>query len=105
MYSKRLLIAVITEAWVKRITLCVMLGHLPAPGTVNTVKTDQEMVDYSGGGDDHNDNDSVVGKSLPVGNEAVEPLVEDISANLTVYVRVLKDPTGVLWHNFLKYAP
>lgn len=30
------------------------------------------------------------------------PLVEDDRANLTAYVRVVKDPTGVLWHNFLK---
>lgn len=31
------------------------------------------------------------------------PMVEDNSANLTAYVRVLKDPTGVLWHNFINY--
>jgi len=37
--------------------------------------------------------------------ERARPLVEDESANLTAYVRVVKDPTGVLWHNFLKYAP
>ena len=30
------------------------------------------------------------------------PLVENDSAKLTAYVRVLKDPTGVLWHNFVK---
>ena len=30
------------------------------------------------------------------------PMVEDGEANVTAYVRVLKDPTGVLWHNFLK---
>lgn len=30
------------------------------------------------------------------------PLVEDDRANLTAYVRVVKDPTGVLWHNFVK---
>lgn len=40
-------------------------------GTMNTAKTDQEMVDYNGGGDDLNDNDIVVGKFLPVANEAV----------------------------------
>ncbi|KAL9110757.1 MAG: hypothetical protein Q9227_004749 [Pyrenula ochraceoflavens] len=31
------------------------------------------------------------------------PLIENDSANLTAYVRVLKDPTGVLWHNFEGY--
>lgn len=31
------------------------------------------------------------------------PLVENDSAKLTAYVRVLKDPTGVLWHNFVNY--
>jgi ubiquitin carboxyl-terminal hydrolase 7 len=30
------------------------------------------------------------------------PMVEDDSANVTAYVRIIKDPTGVLWHNFLK---
>lgn len=31
------------------------------------------------------------------------PMVEDNQANITAYVRVLKDPTGVLWHNFINY--
>lgn len=30
------------------------------------------------------------------------PLVENDCAKMTAYVRVLKDPTGVLWHNFIK---
>lgn len=30
------------------------------------------------------------------------PMVEDNAANVTAYIRVLKDPTGVLWHNFIK---
>jgi len=30
------------------------------------------------------------------------PLVEGDTAKMTAYVRVLKDPTGVLWHNFIK---
>ena len=30
------------------------------------------------------------------------PTIEEDSADVTVYVRVLKDPTGVLWHNFVK---
>lgn len=32
------------------------------------------------------------------------PLVQDEEAKITAYVRVVKDPTGVLWHNFNKYA-
>jgi ubiquitin carboxyl-terminal hydrolase 7 len=31
------------------------------------------------------------------------PTIEDESADVTVYVRVLEDPTGVLWHNFVNY--
>ncbi|KAK0873290.1 ubiquitin-specific protease ubp15 [Friedmanniomyces endolithicus] len=31
------------------------------------------------------------------------PLVEGDMARVTAYVRVLKDPTGVLWHNFVNY--
>ncbi|KAK3113499.1 ubiquitin-specific protease ubp15 [Teratosphaeriaceae sp. CCFEE 6253] len=31
------------------------------------------------------------------------PLVEGDTARMTAYVRVLKDPTGVLWHNFVNY--
>lgn len=31
------------------------------------------------------------------------PLVENDNAKMTAYVRVLKDPTGVLWHNFVNY--
>ena len=32
----------------------------------------------------------------------MRPTVEGESADVTVYVRVLEDPTGVLWHNFIK---
>lgn len=32
-----------------------------------------------------------------------KPIIEDDAAEVTVFVRVLKDPTGVLWHNFQKY--
>lgn len=32
------------------------------------------------------------------------PLVDNQEACLTAYVRVVKDPTGVLWHNFQKYV-
>ena len=30
------------------------------------------------------------------------PLVQNDEAIITAYVRVVKDPTGVLWHNFQK---
>ncbi|KAJ6256642.1 Ubiquitin carboxyl-terminal hydrolase [Drechslerella dactyloides] len=30
-------------------------------------------------------------------------MVEDDKANITAYVRIVKDPTGVLWHNFVNY--
>lgn len=30
-------------------------------------------------------------------------LINDGQINLTIYVRILKDPTGVLWHNFVNY--
>ncbi|KAH7889278.1 hypothetical protein F5I97DRAFT_1934219 [Phlebopus sp. FC_14] len=33
----------------------------------------------------------------------LRPTIEDESADVTVYVRVLEDPTGVLWHNFVNY--
>ncbi|KAF8509282.1 hypothetical protein JB92DRAFT_2947613 [Gautieria morchelliformis] len=31
------------------------------------------------------------------------PTIEEDSADVTVFVKVLKDPTGVLWHNFVNY--
>ncbi|OQO13895.1 hypothetical protein B0A48_00770 [Cryoendolithus antarcticus] len=34
---------------------------------------------------------------------ADRPLVEGDTARVTAYIRVLKDPTGVLWHNFVNY--
>ncbi|PGH35753.1 ubiquitin carboxyl-terminal hydrolase 7 [[Emmonsia] crescens] len=36
-------------------------------------------------------------------NDKGTPLVENEAANLTAYVRVVKDPTGVLWHSFQNY--
>ncbi|KAF7712240.1 Ubiquitin carboxyl-terminal hydrolase [Penicillium ucsense] len=39
--------------------------------------------------------DSFEGKNVP--------LVQDDEAMVTAYVRVVKDPTGVLWHNFHNY--
>ncbi|KAI9847957.1 MAG: hypothetical protein M1837_001474 [Sclerophora amabilis] len=35
--------------------------------------------------------------------DADRPLVEGDAANMTAYVRIVKDPTGVLWHNFVNY--
>jgi ubiquitin carboxyl-terminal hydrolase 7 len=29
-------------------------------------------------------------------------LIDNDEVNITVYIRVVEDPTGVLWHNFLK---
>lgn len=31
------------------------------------------------------------------------PLVENENVMFSVYMRIMKDPTGVLWHNFHKY--
>ncbi|KAL8810807.1 MAG: hypothetical protein Q9223_002107 [Gallowayella weberi] len=31
------------------------------------------------------------------------PMVENDAVNVTAYVRIYKDPTGVLWHNFINY--
>ena len=30
------------------------------------------------------------------------PMIENDEVNVTAYVRIYKDPTGVLWHNFNK---
>ena len=32
------------------------------------------------------------------------PILESDAADVSVFVRVLEDPTGVLWHNFVKCA-
>jgi ubiquitin carboxyl-terminal hydrolase 7 len=29
-------------------------------------------------------------------------MIENDAVNVTAYVRIYKDPTGVLWHNFIK---
>ncbi|KAI9758437.1 MAG: hypothetical protein M4579_003067 [Chaenotheca gracillima] len=34
---------------------------------------------------------------------ADRPMVEGDAANVTTYIRIVKDPTGVLWHNFVNY--
>lgn len=39
----------------------------------------------------------------PQWDERGRPMVENNAANVTAYARVLKDPTGVLWHNFINY--
>ena len=31
-------------------------------------------------------------------------MIENEAVNVTAYVRIYKDPTGVLWHNFTKYS-
>lgn len=33
-----------------------------------------------------------------------KPTIENDEVEITAFVRVLKDPTGVLWHNFVKYV-
>lgn len=35
-------------------------------------------------------------------DKRARPLIEDDETVISAYVRVLKDPTGVLWHNFVK---
>lgn len=32
------------------------------------------------------------------------PTIENDEVDITAFVRVLKDPTGVLWHNFVKFV-
>lgn len=38
----------------------------------------------------------------PTWEDRNRPLVENNAVNVTAYLRLLKDPTGVLWHNFIK---
>ena len=37
-----------------------------------------------------------------VANGKARPTIENDEVEITAFVRVLKDPTGVLWHNFVK---
>lgn len=37
------------------------------------------------------------------GSNPQRPMVEGGAANMTAYVRVVEDETGVLWHNFTNY--
>lgn len=36
-------------------------------------------------------------------DDRTRPMVENDSVRMTAYVRKIKDPTGVLWHNFVNY--
>ena len=31
-------------------------------------------------------------------------MVENDAVNVTAYIRIYKDPTGVMWHNFIKFV-
>lgn len=31
-------------------------------------------------------------------------MIENDAVNVTAYLRIYKDPTGVLWHNFIKFV-
>ncbi|KDR67782.1 hypothetical protein GALMADRAFT_231689 [Galerina marginata CBS 339.88] len=42
-------------------------------------------------------------KLFEVQNGQSRPIIEMESVDITAYVRVLEDPTGVLWHNFVNY--
>ena len=39
-----------------------------------------------------------------VASGKTRPTIENDEVEITAFVRVLKDPTGVLWHNFVKYV-
>jgi ubiquitin carboxyl-terminal hydrolase 7 len=41
-------------------------------------------------------------KLISPGDGRQHPIIEADGARITAFVRVLKDPTGVLWHNFIK---
>ncbi|RPD80183.1 cysteine proteinase [Lentinus tigrinus ALCF2SS1-7] len=42
-------------------------------------------------------------KLFSVQDGHTRPTIEDEAADVSVFVRVLEDPTGVLWHNFVNY--
>ncbi|KAI6117686.1 hypothetical protein EDD16DRAFT_995965 [Pisolithus croceorrhizus] len=42
-------------------------------------------------------------KLFNIQKDCPRPTIEEGSADVTAYVRVLEDPTGVLWHNFVNY--
>ena len=41
-------------------------------------------------------------KLFSVQDGHTRPTIEDDAADVSVFVRVLEDPTGVFWHNFVK---
>jgi ubiquitin carboxyl-terminal hydrolase 7 len=41
-------------------------------------------------------------KLFSVSEGRPKPIIENDETVITAFVRVLKDPTGVLWHNFHK---
>lgn len=41
--------------------------------------------------------------NVPYDDDATRPLIEDETANITAYVRILEDETGVMWHSFANY--
>ncbi|ORX33688.1 hypothetical protein BD324DRAFT_666297 [Kockovaella imperatae] len=41
--------------------------------------------------------------SVDAANGKSRPTIENDEVEITAFVRVLKDPTGVLWHNFVNY--
>jgi ubiquitin carboxyl-terminal hydrolase 7 len=41
-------------------------------------------------------------KLTVAGEGRSRPIIQGDGARITAYVRVLHDPTGVLWHNFIK---
>lgn len=42
-------------------------------------------------------------KLMVPGSGQPRPIIEGDTARISAFVRVLKDPTGVLWHNFINY--
>lgn len=38
----------------------------------------------------------------PQWDQKGRPMIENDAVNVTAYLRIYKDPTGVLWHNFIK---
>jgi ubiquitin carboxyl-terminal hydrolase 7 len=43
-------------------------------------------------------------RKLLVPGDRGRPIIENDETEITAFVRVLKDPTGVLWHNFQKFV-
>jgi ubiquitin carboxyl-terminal hydrolase 7 len=41
-------------------------------------------------------------KLFQAADQRAKPVIESDETEITAFVRVLKDPTGVLWHNFQK---